>query len=136
MKFALLALALLASSSAFAADIGAALIAATSSKPEVSDVVAAALTASKINSQSSSAAQFVLLTAVDCTKNPRAYREVDTSMCQFQLRKSIGWYADPVMVVTVTAFVNKNAAAAGNVTSSDIMIREVSIVKPDPTGLE
>ena len=73
---------------------------------------------------------------VDPTSHPRPYGTPDTSQCAFEIEASYGWYADPVLLVTVKGFVAKSKVAAGPLTEKDFEVREFSFRIPDPTGLE
>jgi hypothetical protein len=75
--------------------------------------------------------------SIDCTINPKPYGQPVKTMCAFTARKAYGWYADPTLVILAKGFVNGAKVESGaKLTEQDLEVREVSITKPDPTGLE
>lgn len=77
-----------------------------------------------------------LTARLDCSSHPKPYGTADESFCGIELHTSYGWYADPVLVITVKAFVSKKKLAAGAITPEDFSVRDFSAKIPDPTGLE
>jgi hypothetical protein len=73
---------------------------------------------------------------VDCSQHPKPYGTEDTNFCAVELRASYGWYADPVLVITVKAFVPKAKLMAGTLEDGEISLRDFTATIPDPTGLE
>lgn len=77
-----------------------------------------------------------LSATVDRSVHPKPYGSADENFCQVEMRAAYGWYADPVLVITVKAFVAKSKLEAGKLTEKDFTIRDFNATIPDPTGLE
>lgn len=73
---------------------------------------------------------------LDCDQPMATYGEVNDNFCAFTASLAYGWYADPVLVVVVKGYMNRNVVASGAVSRADLKITEVSIQSPLPTGLE
>ena len=145
IKVTILSTVLMVFSSAFAADgnpapdsyqqTQAAAMAAFS-KPEVAKLVTAATEIHHIDASTKPMISADDNHLIDCNINPKPYGRADKSKCGFVAIKSFGWYADPVLVVTVRGFVTSEKSISGIIQDNDITISEVSIQKPEPTGLE
>lgn len=106
------------------------------SKEEVAKLVSTAAQIHKMDSSVDSMIKVDDEHLIDCSVNPKPYGTTDKSKCGFKAKRSFGWYADPVLVVSVKGYVSAAKAKAGTIEAQDITIAEVSIQKPDPTGLE
>jgi hypothetical protein len=72
----------------------------------------------------------------DCSNNPVIGFQPDTSFCGFEFNMLYGWYADPVLVLTIKGYVAKSKIARGGLTDKDLIVTETTIGTPLPTGLE
>jgi len=73
---------------------------------------------------------------VNPSEHPRPYGNENANASAIEVQASYGWYADPVLVIKIKAFVSKEKLAAGKLTDKDFTVREFTATIPDPTGLE
>jgi len=94
-------------------------------------------------------AKFGVRLDIDCAKRPMSYgRDLAAGYCLVNVSLAYGWYADPSMVLEVTAYIKKEKIKAGDIvlrTSErgakrwelqDLAITSVNVRTPLPTGLE
>lgn len=103
---------------------------------QVSSVVAAAEVSNSVDANTKAKAEAIATGYIDCAVNPKPFRQVDKSKCLVTGMKAYGWYADPSLVINVKAFVSASKVLSGKINASDIQISEITVTKPDPTGLE